>query len=98
MFVVVLQYVRSLDEVDRHLPAHREFLARQFGLGHFVASGAQIPRIGGVILTRSLSRPALDAILAQDPFYRERVAQYQVIEFAPSLFAPGAAAILDSPD
>ncbi|VVE88618.1 YciI family protein [Pandoraea bronchicola] len=96
MFVVLLHYVQPLDVVEAHIPEHREFLDRHYAAGHFVASGPQVPRTGGVILAGNLSRQALDAVLAEDPFLRERVAQYQVIEFHPTKFAPGAEAILQS--
>lgn len=94
MFVVLLSYVQPLSEVEAHLQEHRSFLDRHYAAGHFVASGAQVPRTGGVILVRGLSRPQLDAVLAEDPFHREQVAQYQVIEFTPTKFAPGAESLL----
>jgi len=92
MFVVVLHYVRPLSEIEAHLPEHRGFLDKHYAAGHFLASGAQEPRVGGVILARNLSREALDAVLAEDPFHRERLAEYQVIEFTPSKYAKGAEA------
>ena len=94
MFIVLLSYVQPLSAVEAHLQEHRAFLDRHYAAGHFVASGAQVPRTGGVILARGLTRQQLDAVLAEDPFYRAQVAQYQVIEFTPSKFAPGFEALL----
>lgn len=94
MFIVLLSYVQPLSVVEAHLQEHRAFLDRHYAAGHFIASGAQVPRTGGVILVRALTRAQLDEVLAEDPFYREQVAQYQVIEFAPTKFAPGAEALL----
>jgi uncharacterized protein YciI len=96
MFVVLLNYVQPIAQVERHLEAHRAFLDRHFAAGRFVASGAQVPRIGGVILVRGMSRQQLDDVLAEDPFHRERLAQYQVIEFNPTKFATGAEAVFVS--
>jgi uncharacterized protein YciI len=96
MFVVLLNYVQPIAQVERHLEAHRAFLDRHFAAGRFVASGAQVPRIGGVILVRGMSRQQLDDVLAEDPFHRERLAQYQVIEFDPTKFATGAEAVFVS--
>lgn len=96
MFVILLHYLQPLTVVELHLQAHREYLDRHYLAGHFVASGAQVPRVGGVILARVHSRRELDVILAEDPFYREGVAQYQVIEFQPTKFAPGVQAILET--
>lgn len=94
MFIVLLSYVQPLSAVEAHLQEHRAFLDRQYAAGHFVASGAQVPRTGGVILARGLTRPQLDEVLAEDPFWRAQVAQYHVIEFTPSKFAPGFEALL----
>lgn len=94
MFVVLLHYLQPLADIEAFLQEHREYLERQYAAGHFVASGPQVPRVGGVILVRNLGRDALDVVLAQDPFYREGIAQYQIIEFAPNKFAAGAQWVL----
>jgi uncharacterized protein YciI len=96
MFVILLHYVQPLTEIEAYLHEHRSFLDKHYAAGHFLASGAQVPRIGGVILARNLSREALDAVLAEDPFYRERLAEYQVIEFNPTKYAKGAEAFFAS--
>ena len=94
MFVVLLHYIQPLSVVETYVQEHRDYLDRHYAAGHFVASGPQVPRIGGVILARGLSRQELDTVLAEDPFYRERIAQYQVIEFEPSKLAAGLKAAL----
>lgn len=94
MFVVLLHYMQPIAAVERRLGEHRAFLDRHFAAGHFVASGAQVPRVGGVILARGMSRQQLDEVLAEDPFHRDQIAQYQVIEFDPTKFAAGAEAVL----
>lgn len=90
MFVILLHYVKPLVEVDKYLQEHRKFLDKHYAAGHFLASGAQVPRIGGVILAKNLSREELDVVLNEDPFYREQLATYQVIEFSPAKYAVGA--------
>jgi len=94
MFIVLLHYVQPLSAIDSFIEEHRDFLDRHFRAGHFVLSGPQVPRIGGVILARNLDRQQLDAVLVEDPFYRERLARYEVIEFNPSKFADGAEHLL----
>lgn len=88
MFVVMLHYLQPLAVIERHMPEHRAYLDRQYEAGYFIASGPQVPRIGGVILAARMAREALDAILADDPFYREGVAQYQVVEFQATKAVP----------
>ncbi|MBI4799971.1 MAG: hypothetical protein HY794_14845 [Desulfarculus sp.] len=88
MFVVILTYTKPLAQVDAHLVAHRAWLKGQYEAGVFIASGRQVPPVGGVILARAESPEALRVVLAQDPFNINGVASYQVIEFSPSMAAP----------
>jgi uncharacterized protein YciI len=81
MFVVELNYVKPLPDVDAHLEAHRAFLAEQYAAGTFVASGPKEPRTGGVILALAKSPCALQQIIAQDPFHVHGVAEYRVTQF-----------------
>lgn len=90
MFVVLLRYLQPLTVVEKYLQEHRNFLDKHYAAGHFLASGAQVPRIGGIILARNLSREELDVVLNEDPFHREQLATYQVIEFSPTKYAVGA--------
>ena len=81
MFILLSRYLVPLDEVDRWVPEHRAFLERHFEAHHLLTSGPQEPRTGGVIVTHDMTRAEVDAMLAEDPFVREGVSEYQVIEF-----------------
>lgn len=89
MFIANLTYIRPLDEVDAIIPAHIEFLDRHYASGDFVASGRKVPRTGGIILIAGSDRDKVNAILDQDPFKREGVATYDVLEFVPTKMQPG---------
>lgn len=54
-------------------------------MGNFLASGHKVPRDGGIILTRAISREEIEAIIALDPFHRCSVADYQITEFCPTM-------------
>ena len=86
MFIAILTYKKPLSEVDRFLQAHRDYLAKHYAAGDFIASGPQSPRIGGVIMMTAESRAAVDAIIAQDPFNINGIADYQIVEFTPTMF------------
>ena len=86
MYVAILTYKKPLADVDRYLQAHRDFLACHYAAGDLLASGPRVPRIGGVIMLKSSTREAVDAILAEDPFQINGIAEYNVIEFTPTLF------------
>ena len=90
MFIVILRYVRPLEEVDALMRSHVGWLKRHYARGAFLASGRQTPRVGGVILARSGDRAELEATLAEDPFVAGGVATAEVIEFHPSMTANGA--------
>lgn len=81
MFLLLSRYVKPMDEVDRLIPEHRAFLERYYASGLFIVSGPQQPRVGGVIVTADAPREAIDAALAEDPFVREGVSDYEIIEF-----------------
>ena len=86
MFIAILTYKKPLEEVDRFLQAHRDFLAEHYAAGDFIASGPQTPRVGGVIMINTESRVAVDSIIAQDPFNINGIADYQIVEFTPTMF------------
>lgn len=86
MFIAILTYKKTLEEVDRFLQAHRDYLAKHYAAGDFITSGPQNPRIGGVIMMKADSRAAVDAIISQDPFNINGIADYQIVEFTPTMF------------
>ena len=86
MFIAILTYKKPLSEVDRYLAAHREYLAGHYAAGDFIASGPQTPRVGGVIMMKAENRAAVDSIISQDPFHINGIADYQIVEFTPTMF------------
>lgn len=90
MFIAILTYKQPLSEVDSFLAAHREYLAKHYAAGDFITSGPQNPRVGGVIMMKAENRIAVDAIIAQDPFNINGIANYQIVEFTPTMFCDNA--------
>ena len=68
-----------------HLPAHVEFLKANYSLGNICASGRQVPRTGGIIMSELNNSPEVEKVVAADPFNINGVADYMIIEFAPSM-------------
>jgi uncharacterized protein YciI len=89
MFVLTLRYLAGLDRIDEARAAHQEWVDGQFDDGVFVASGAMVPRTGGVILAAGLERAELEARIALDPFRQKGLAEYTIVEFAPRRVADG---------
>ncbi len=86
MFIAILTYIKPLEEVDRFLQAHRDYLAEHYTTGDFIASGPQNPRVGGVIMIKASDRDAVNSIISQDPFNINSIADYQIVEFTPTMF------------
>ncbi len=87
MFVVLLNYIKPMSEVDHFVEEHREFLKRYYASGKFLLSGRKEPRTGGVILAVAETRAEIESIVQNDPFHREKIANYEIVEFLPSMSA-----------
>ena len=94
MYLIILTYQKDLNEVEKHLEAHRAYLDKHYASEHFVASGAQVPRTGGVILCKADRRGEVEEIISQDPFHEYRIAAYQIIEFTPTKFSEAFGKVL----
>jgi uncharacterized protein YciI len=81
MFLLLSRYLKPAEEVDRFIPEHRAYLDRYYDSGLFVVSGPLNPRTGGVIITVDAPRERIEAALAEDPFVREGISEYQILEF-----------------
>lgn len=84
MFIFSLTYVKPLSEVERFLPAHIQFLEEHYKNHLFICSGRKVPRTGGIILCNCADMTEANGIMKKDPFYKEGIAQYEIIEFVPS--------------
>jgi uncharacterized protein YciI len=85
MFVILVNYVRPLEEIDKHLTAHVEFLKASYKNGELVASGRRTPRDGGIILSKHKSKDEAIAFSERDPFFINKVAEYKIFEWTPTM-------------
>lgn len=88
MFVIILSYTKPIEIIDKIRPQHLEFLDKYFAKNIFVASGRQVPLKGGVIMAACNSRSEIEEIIKEDPFYKEQVAEFEIIEFNPGKVHP----------
>lgn len=84
MFVIELTYKAPLNAIDARMAAHVAFLNRYYASGNFLVSGRQIPRTGGIILAVAESRERVEAIMQEDPFVHDRLAEVRIVEFRAS--------------
>lgn len=87
MFIINLNYIVPLEQLDAHMTEHVKYLHKYYKLNVFVASGRKVPRTGGIILALAKSREAVD-IIREDPFYIHKLAEFSVTEFLTSQSHP----------
>lgn len=97
MYLILLTYIRSADEVAAARPAHREYLDRCYAAGKLVCSGPRDPATGGVILARVDTEEEVQRIIADDPFFVDGVATYEAVRFQPVKYDPAFAPFIDAP-
>ncbi len=85
MFIISLTYKKPLEEIDKQLENHVEYLKEQYSLGNFIASGRKVPRTGGIIMSQIKDKSELEKVIQKDPFYKNDLANYDVTEFVPSM-------------
>lgn len=85
MFIAILTYKKPLSEVDKYLQAHRDYLKEHYAAGDIIMSGPQNLRIGGVIMLKAADREAVNTIISQYPFNTNGIADYQIVEFTPTM-------------
>ncbi len=81
MYIVLIQFRRSDEQVNYYKEAHLNYLKKQIDEGNFIASGNRTPNTGEVILSCLQDLETLHSILNEDPFYKNRIGQYEIIEF-----------------
>ena len=92
MLIISLRYIAPVEQVDLHLDAHVAWLKAGMADGWLLVAGRKIPREGGILIAKG-DRATVEALAATDPFVINGVAQFDLIEFAPSMVAPGLEAL-----
>ncbi len=86
MFVLISRFQKPLDEINRTLPLHGEWVQRQYESGRFLVSGRREPPIGGIVVVRASSEEELRELLTTDPYQQRGLAEYEIFPFEPSDF------------
>ncbi len=91
--IMIIRYLKPLDEVALVTPAHRSYLAGLHARGTLLASGPFDPRTGGLLLLEIPEDDcgALEAIRNDDPFFQQGIAEYQLHCWAPTIGLDGLA-------
>ncbi|PHM30362.1 YciI family protein [Xenorhabdus innexi] len=87
IYVIILTYIKPIEDVDAQIPAHIEWLKSGYSDGVFLASGRKIPRDGGIIIAKCDSIEDLKERISQDPFQKLNIAKVEIIPFEASMKA-----------
>lgn len=96
MFIIDLNYIAPLEELDKHMFDHVQYLKKYYEENVFLASGRKVPRTGGVILCIADSEQEVNRIISEDPFYKHRLAEFRVTEFLASQYHPDLQGLLST--
>ncbi|MGE7391106.1 YciI family protein [Streptomyces sp. NPDC004126] len=96
MFIMELSYTAPIEAVEEQMDAHLAWLDGYYASGVFLASGRKVPRDGGMILARGVSRGEIEAIAAGDPFVVAGVCAYRITEFIASKTSADLAAFRET--
>jgi uncharacterized protein YciI len=94
MYILFINPTKSPQALAPVFPAHSEFLERYCKAGKFILTGGLTARPAGMVLANVNSGDELKAMLEEDPFVREQVAEYEVIEFKPSRYHESLASLI----
>jgi uncharacterized protein YciI len=83
MILILMRYVKPIEEVEALTPAHRAFVDRLVAEGRLIVSGPRDPRTGGVLLTTFETEVEAMKRMVDDPFFEAGVAEYECIRFKP---------------
>ena len=86
MYIVNLNYIKEVSEVEKYLEEHIKFLEKYYEMGKFICSGRKNPRTGGVILLNAESLSEVEKIILEDPFNINEIAEYEITEFFPTKY------------
>ncbi len=89
-FIVFIEYIKPLSEIDEHLQDHKDFLQTCYNKGHFIASGKKVPRTGGIIIASMQNKTELIKLLQQDPFYKNKLSSFDIQNFKQLCVTPSS--------
>ena len=90
--LAVIRYRAPIEVIEAATETHRAYLRELKAAGTLVVSGPMVPRTGGVLLLRvsdDNSAAALDAVRDGDPFWKQGLANYELLPWNPVIGREG---------
>jgi uncharacterized protein YciI len=95
MVITMLSYKKDMSEVEKFIEPHAEFLNKYYAEGKIIFSGRKNPRTGGIIVFHSVKKEEVMEIVKQDPFYQNKIADYDITEVIPTKYDERFACFMD---
>jgi uncharacterized protein YciI len=95
-FLIILRYKVDMAIVEEHTAAHRAYLKTQYDEGRLLMSGPFVPRIAGVLWAQAQEQAEVQRMIDADPFNVHGVADWEIIEFKPVMFAESLKATFEA--
>lgn len=89
LFLIIITYTKSLDEIEALRPKHREYLKDGYKNKTLLLSGSYKEynkKFGGILIARFKSKKEMDEFIKNDPYNQNNAAKYEIIEFEAVLF------------
>ncbi|AJW61865.1 YCII-related domain protein [Elizabethkingia miricola] len=96
MFIISLNYIKAISEIEVHIDAHNDFLDKYYADKKFLMSGRKNPRTGGIIIAQNATIEEIREVIKEDPFHQYQVAEYEITEFLPTKFNSDLKTILEA--
>jgi len=94
MFIIDLNYIVPLEEIDTYMADHVKYLEKYYDKKVFVVWGRKEPRTGGIILALAAAKEEAEKIITEDPFYIHGLAEITVTECLISKYQPDLKGLL----
>ena len=66
-FIIDLEYKAPIEEIEKHLDPHMDYIHAGRDKGYFISWGPKVPRSGGLIIAQAETREEIEAFAATDP-------------------------------
>ena len=94
MFALLLTPAKNLEDLKQVQAEHEKYLQKYDASGTFILRGGLTARVGGFLLANVTNEAEMKAIIAEDPYVREQVANYEIIGFNLSKYHDSLAPLL----
>ena len=90
--LAIIRYRAPIEAIEAATDLHRAYLRELKAAGTLLISGPFVPRSGGMLLLRvsdDNATAALDAVRDGDPFWKQGLANYELLPWSPVIGREG---------